>query len=879
MTASQTAPRNALQRASRTVSLAALHATPETASGRLKRGILSADGVAVTALLACIAIAVGFRFQYDNWLSEYDIFSYFLPNFGYVGDRIRDLEVPAWNPYFLSGTITAGDAGAGWMYLPMMIGFSLFTSAATGMKVMVLIQTLVAGVATYAFGRRIGFHPLAALLSATAFAIGPMLYGATTFVTIIGQVSPFMAVGMLGVESALRTTRLSSRLGWSALSGIAISQMFLAWPQGFVYGCMVIGGWMGYRWLLAPVAEVGSRMIHLQRLLVTGIAMGIIAAAFGAAGILPRLDFSGQSTIPGGDYTNVIGGAYASYTAPIVNTLAIYLQDSLFWRPLGHSTVLLVLGLLAVVLGRNRYGIPFFAVAALIFIDLSVTESLTRDVFYLIPGFEHVHGHRPTASNSMVFFPFAMLGGAGLQLLIAGKYRRSAPALAILKLVPLILIVLMAVWADRSDLTIGWWPIWLAVATTVLILLPDLPLAGSWHGLRNRLTPIAVTGLLVLFMFFPNGVDFYRTLREPAAGANWRDLLAKDPERQEIIGTVLGRSDPDGAAAYLQDQQALLQPFRYAPFFNNVAGPGYVSSSQRRMEPELVAILANGRSARLGLEQTSGYNPLQIKYYAEYVAAMNGAPQDYHWLDIFAPALNGTQLFDMLNVRYVLVAANLAEAPGIAGRGQEVYRDEYVVVYENLQVFPRAWMVHIVGDNKDGEGLLLLNSGMIDGHQIAYVDGPLPEVAVPTGSGPGDEVTIISHEPERIEIAARSRSAGLLVVSEVYAEGWNAYVDGERIDILRTNHALRGVPLPAGEHTVVMKYEPRSLTIGLWSTGLASVGMIGVWSWALVEWRRQGETPIAPTQAIAASREEKRESTRARLAATKRLVRRTRRAP
>jgi len=292
-----------------------------------------------------------------------------------------------------------------------------------------------------------------------------------------------------------------------------------------------------------------------------------------------------------------------------------------------------------------------------------------------------------------------------------------------------------------------------------------------------------------------------------------------------------------------------------------------------RMDPNIVAILANGRSARLGLEQISGYNPLRLKHYAEYFDAMNGASQDYHWLEVFPSALNGYPLLDMLNVRYVLVPATLDPQPAIATWGTIAWQDEQVIVYENPNVLPRAWIAHDVYDNRGGDGLVLLNSGMLNAREVAFVDGPLPEVEPPTGSGPGDEVTIISHEPERIEIAARSRSAGLLVVSEVYAEGWNAYVDGERVDILRTNHALRGVPLPAGEHEVVMKYEPRSLTIGLWSTGLASVAMLGIWAWALVDWRRDAGRHPTPAPATTAVRTPKATRLRPRSTATKRLVR------
>ena len=73
------------------------------------------DAIALITLTLIILATVVFRFKYDNWLSGFDMFPFFLPNYGYVGDRIRDFEVPAWNPHFFSGTPMAGDASGGWM--------------------------------------------------------------------------------------------------------------------------------------------------------------------------------------------------------------------------------------------------------------------------------------------------------------------------------------------------------------------------------------------------------------------------------------------------------------------------------------------------------------------------------------------------------------------------------------------------------------------------------------------------------------------------------------------------------------------------------------------------------------------------------------------
>lgn len=70
----------------------------------------------------------------------------------------------------------------------------------------------------------------------------------------------------------------------------------------------------------------------------------------------------------------------------------------------------------------------------------------------------------------------------------------------------------------------------------------------------------------------------------------------------------------------------MLQPFRYSGY----SGYGYRGADERdyiytRLLPEVLALLQNGRPIRLGIENTNGYNPLQLQNYVEYTEAMNGA--------------------------------------------------------------------------------------------------------------------------------------------------------------------------------------------------------------------------------------------------------------
>ena len=58
-------------------------------------------------------------------------------------------------------------------------------------------------------------------------------------------------------------------------------------------------------------------------------------------------------------------------------------------------------------------------------------------------------------------------------------------------------------------------------------------------------------------------------------------------------------------------------------------------------------------------------------------------------------------------------------------------------------------------------------------------------------------------------------SNGILQFSIPSTEGWNAYVDGEKTDIINVNTAFIGIPLKAGKHEIYFKYETPYLKIGI----------------------------------------------------------------
>jgi hypothetical protein len=812
-----------------------------TRSGIVSRESRLNDVRAVSLLVAVTIIAAGFRWYYDNWLAGFDMMTYFLPTYEYMGQRLRDFDIPAWNPHQNSGFPSVGDPGAAWLYFPVMIGMFI-AKGGTGIKLMVTIQALIAGLATYAFGRKIGFGPAVALFSALAYAIGPPLYDATGQSTVIGQISTFVPVGFLAMEGAFRATHRSARAGWSVLAGLTLCQMFFAWPQGFMYGIMMMAAWIAYRTLIDTDPLRRTARTRIRHAAEVAFVTGLSATLLGAGGILPRLDFSRNSNIPNGDYSEVIGGNYVEWTHTWTEVISNYLTDHLYWRITLQSSVLLLLATFAVCHGRRRFGIPYFLVVALLCVDLSVDPSFTRWAFYILPPFELVHHHRPTATMYMIFFPTVILAGAGLHLLLEQHARGTKPIWKVRRFwlaVAMSGYLLLLVQVSGQGIGFGQPIVWL-----LAIAVPIVAASRLRSRLRMTTERFILAAMVALLIVFPNGVDLLGTVIDPVNYPEYNDLLGEDDETQAIVNQFQRTSDPGTTAGYLQEAQAGEDPFRYAWYIGIGYEDSYITSSGARMEQGTLGVLANGRSIFLGLEEIAGYNPIHLEDYVELSDAMNGTDQNYHWLETFEYAFTSSQLLDMLNVRYILVGTNVpsdrSDVVAIANEFTEVFRDDQAIVYENPDAYPRAWVVHDIRQDTGTDALEQFGNDTVDGRFTAFVFGEPPSVNIGDGSVL-DSAIITKRAPESIELNVTANGDGLLVLSEVYEHNWKAWVDGKEVDILRTNHALRGIPVTSGEHTVVLRYESPYLTLGMWTTGFGSIATIGVWTWAWLDRRRRRE--------------------------------------
>ncbi len=100
----------------------------------------------------------------------------------------------------------------------------------------------------------------------------------------------------------------------------------------------------------------------------------------------------------------------------------------------------------------------------------------------------------------------------------------------------------------------------------------------------------------------------------------------------------------------------------------------------------------------------------------------------------------------------------------------------------------------------------------------------------PENQSPGT-VEVISYQPNEIKVKTNSESNKILFFSDNFFPGWQALVDGQEKKIYRANYSFRAVPIPTGEHQVILSYKPKPLERGAIVSGLALAGFLLLSFW------------------------------------------------
>ena len=701
-------------------------------------------------------------------------------------------RIPLWNPYELSGQPLVGNAQSALFFPPNLLLFWLDPGTVATVRAIAIV--FFSGLFTFLLCRRLQISQAGSLLSMLCACLaGPLVVWLGYPHANAYACLPFL---MWAGEGLLQSRR---RLAWVVLiaAGIGVS-IWGGHPEMTAYVNLVFAAYFVARllWLQTPWRDKAPLLAGF----LTAVLLGVLV---GAVQLLPFASFLQQSATLAyggrspGHYGLFYHPDWMSEVAAMVTLLFPNFYGSptardYFWpfsifQNYNEQTAyfgLVPLGLaVGAVLWRKKSK-PAWIIVALAVICLGTAHRL--------PGFEVIN-HLPVISMSLtkrLRIPSAWLGavlaGFGLDVL-----RQRATQIAKATLV---------VWIGALGVFAA------AVAFHCLppLLGMDLPACLSANqSLVCSARSVARPGNLLV----PALV---------AAGAVGVVRLAHNRQRGRLVA---------GGLVLATAVELLLTAHGYNPAVSrDLVFPTTRLIDMLSADYEPFRVMSDGAflpnyGAAYAMAQLEGYDLPIRKSWSDIYRAQGGEGADHRqrW-DPDWPLVN------WLNVKYVITAESL-EPP----RFIPLFQADGYAVYRNSQVLPRAYMVYQVQVVPDSVAALEMLTAIpeqpasipaFDFRERVVLLEELPVdqmsmLAASQGENAESVVRFQSYGTDDVRLHVETDSPGLLIMSDAYAPGWRACIDGAEVPMVTANYAFRAVFVPAGMHEVSFFYRPASFELGL----------------------------------------------------------------
>jgi hypothetical protein len=713
--------------------------------------------------------------------------------YDFVSRRLAEGVLPGWVPYVFGGLPLYSNPGS--TFHPVHLLADLVFPTGRILPTVFVVQFWLAGVGMYLLARELGCRSWIAFVSGLAFQFTGVtiswVYAGHDGRVMVATMAPLL---FFFLHRGARSGALWPFAGASATLALALLSFQIQNAYYLIFAAALWGAFLLVRFrALHPPARLGA---------IAGMAFLSVALAFVIAGVnfLPFLqyvpesprgdaegrgyEFSVSFSMPPADILSAAVPEHSGATVYAIDPVSGAAVRPLFPEYRGpnpmklHTEYLGALVLLLLALGayyarRDRYWL-FFAALGLLNLTMALGghTPLYRLYYEILPGIKRFRA--PDLSYYITAFSLVVMAALTLEKLATlreatrserggghrrqEKSERDATIWIVGGMVGLFALGAIVTGAGEEVLqgptrAGGWWRFTLFAAVTGGVL-------AAWR--HARISPlVAALGLSLVTTadLWIVGQRFFQTA----------------PPAEEIFAA-------DDVARFLQEQP---QPVRVWNF------PG--APHRGRDDSYLM---------HFGIEQAGGEHGNPLHRWNEYVGAGRETFRDWSNLT------GNLQFLHAANIRYLLVAAELEE-PWL----REVHRGS-VIVYENLDVLPRAYLVPRAVYVQPGEALTRMRTDDWEPRETAFVTSDR-ELDLPTGPLEGG-AELLSHAPDQVLVRTRADRPALLVLADNYSYGWEARVNGERVEILPANHTFRGVVVPAGEHTVEFTFRPARLYTGFY---------------------------------------------------------------
>lgn len=181
-----------------------------------------------------------------------------------------------------------------------------------------------------------------------------------------------------------------------------------------------------------------------------------------------------------------------------------------------------------------------------------------------------------------------------------------------------------------------------------------------------------------------------------------------------------------------------------------------------------------------------GYHPAKLRIYQDVI-------------ETYLSATPNTDVLNALNTRYVILQDQQTGKTG---------------VQQNPFAYGAAWLVKGI-KYADGPANELTTIGNTSLRDTVVLDRSLEKTIQQPAPDSTAFIKLVKYDNDAIEYSTKAALPQLAVMSEVYYPfGWNAYVDGKKVDYMKADYFLRAIAVPAGSRKIEFKFEPSSYYTG-----------------------------------------------------------------
>jgi hypothetical protein len=726
-------------------------------------------------------------------------------------------EVPLWCPYSYAGMPFVHDVKVAAFY-PLYLPLYLLPETALGAALswLVVLHVIIAGWCMYSYAAFQGLKPRGAWVAAVGY-----MFAGKWILHLLAAGHSFMAplawlpLVCLGLEAAQQRRSLLP----ATAAGAAFALILLgAHPQLTLYSGLFVALWTlgpalqqaGYLNGDGPRSRRRTRAA-LSRWLLQGACCLAVAVALSAVELFPALEATRQAT-------RAVGVSSEMDLKHALWVLLCSVGPSWSgWEDRGGLGILwLATACCAPLLGRGQVRFQ-----AIIWVGLILFALGGAAVLQSLPGFSLFR--LPSRMFLLAALPLALLAGSTVQSLFEG------PALTPLQRrhcrKSLVLFVSAGALLASGLASIQYLS-WTASkgqsanrASTFQDLLFALPTSAWVYWIFVLLAAPALFWLLG-----QRSAERPTWLSPPLAQRLWQGILLAElwiPTWTLVdVRPVEDIYRPSSCVRFLvgQDGDEAFSPWRVLD--RGVPGQDHITP----LNPGLALVSQ--------IELVRGYNSLDVRRYREYLQVLAGidtplrpreGPFGFPILKTFA--IKNRPLLDLLGVRFLLqpqaLPLELSGCPlQITDESPEAYlviaggrqRLPPFVVYENPQVFPRAFVVTGAEPWPKGGGAMRVLK-TTDLRRTALLEN-WPGPPVPAGVASLRPARIREYHPNHVVVDVSGLGPGFLVLADIWYPGWKCTVDGQAAALYRADYLFRATPLPEGAREVVFTFSPSSYSYG-----------------------------------------------------------------